>query len=261
MKYSVHRDVLPGTEQRGKLTSSEDNQQLASASRGRTDPPRKSSAAEVIVIPDDFPGYPINSLPIPVHYREDLERILLPHGLILNRVEQLAKEIAMQYGSEGFTGLCVLKDGHQFFVDFLYRVNHYNVQVGAPSVPFSIDFIRVKYDVDGHSNEAPQVLCFDSLDNIKGKNVLLVEGLIETGRSTVALLEFLKKYEPRNVKVVTLLLRRSPRSNGYKPDYVGFDAPDLCLVGYTIEFNDRFSDLCHVCVMNDVGRKKYESQK
>lgn len=220
---------------------------------------RKTDIGRAIVIPDDFPGFPINSIPIPAHYSEDLERILLPHGLILNRIEQLAKDVAMQYDSEGFTAVCILKDGHKFFVDFVERMKQFNLEAGTASVPLSIDFVRAKKDVN--SNEPPQVISFKSLDNIRGKNVLLVKGICRTGQSIMAVMEFLKKFEPRDMKVATLLMRRSPQNAGYRPDFVGFDTPNCCLVGYTFEFNEHFSDLCHICVMNDVGRKKYSIQK
>lgn len=98
----------------------------------------------VFQIPDDYAGYPLNSFCIPAHYSEDLERILLPCGLILDRVERLAKDIAMYYQDQSFSAFCVLKGGYKFFADLLDRVRQYNRFAGHSSVPFSTEFIRIK---------------------------------------------------------------------------------------------------------------------
>ncbi|OQR73355.1 hypoxanthine-guanine phosphoribosyltransferase-like [Tropilaelaps mercedesae] len=185
----------------------------------------------VIKIPDDFLGYPLHSFCVPAHYSEDLERILLPCGLILDRIERLAKDIAMQYEDQSFSALCVLKGGYQFFADLLDR--------------------------DDQSTGGLKVIGLDNLENIRGKNVLIVEDIIDTGRTMVALLELLKAYEPREVKVASLFVKRTPLSNGYKPDYIGFETPDRFLVGYALDYNERFRDLSHVCVISDAGRKRY----
>ncbi|XP_003742666.1 hypoxanthine-guanine phosphoribosyltransferase isoform X2 [Galendromus occidentalis] len=211
----------------------------------------------VIKIPDNFKGYPLNSFCVPAHYTEDLAEILLPCGLILDRVERLAKDIAIHYEDQSFRALCVLKGGYKFFADLLDRVRQYNRLSGQSSVPFSTDFIRIQSYVDDKSTGNVRVIGLDNLENIRGKNVLIVEDIIDTGRTMVALLEHLKLYEPREVKVASLFVKRTPLSNGYKPDYVGFETPDRFLVGYALDYNERFRDLSHVCVISDTGRKKY----
>jgi hypoxanthine phosphoribosyltransferase len=71
------------------------------------------------------------------------------------------------------------------------------------------------------------------------------------------LLERLKKYEPASVKVVSLLVKKTERSNNYTPDYVGFYIPDLFVVGYALDFNEVFRDLDHICVISESGKAKY----
>lgn len=95
-------------------------------------------------IPDNFKGYPLNSFCVPAHYSDDLAEILLPCGLILDRVERLAKDIAMHYEDQSFRALCVLKGGYKFFADLLDRVRQYNRLSGQASVPFCTDFIRIQ---------------------------------------------------------------------------------------------------------------------
>ncbi len=73
--------------------------------------------------------------------------------------------------------------------------------------------------------------------------MLIVEDIIDTGRTMVKLLEVLKKYSPRSVKVCSLLLKRTPESNGYQPDYAGFSIPQKFVVGYALDLNEHFRDL------------------
>lgn len=73
----------------------------------------------------------------------------------------------------------------------------------------------------------------------------------------VALLDHLKAYEPASVKVVSLLVKKTTRSNNYKPDYAGFSIPDEFVVGYALDYNEVFRDLDHICVINETGMKKY----
>lgn len=66
----------------------------------------------------------------------------------------------------------------------------------------------------------------------------------------VKLLERLKQYNPKSVKVTSLLVKKTSRSNGYVPDYVGFAIPDAFVVGYALDYNEYFRDLDHICVIS-----------
>ncbi|GCC37570.1 hypothetical protein chiPu_0016074 [Chiloscyllium punctatum] len=89
-------------------------------------------------------------------------------------------------------------------------------------------------------------------------NVLIVEDIVETGRTMRKLLALLEKYKPQMVKVASLLLKRTPRSSGYRPDFVGFEIPDKFVVGYALDYNEYFRDLNHICVISERGRQKYK---
>ena len=73
-----------------------------------------------------------------------------------------------------------------------------------------------------------------------------MEDIVDTGKTMVALVERLKQYEPASVRVVSLLLKKTDRSNRYVPDYVGFAIPDLFVVGYCLDYNEFFRDLDHI---------------
>ena len=94
--------------------------------------------------------------------------------------------------------------------------------------------------------------------SLRGKNVLIVEDMIDTGRTMQKLLKTISKYEPKSVKVACLLRKRTPLSDGFVPDYVGFEIPNKYLVGYALDYNEYFRDLSHVCVINQAGIDRYK---
>lgn len=77
----------------------------------------------------------------------------------------------------------------------------------------------------------------------------------------VKLLTTLKKYEPKSVQVASLLVKRTPLTVGYRPDYTGFEIPDHFVVGYALDYNEYFRDLQHICVINEAGKKRYASSR
>jgi len=209
-----------------------------------------------IRIADDDPGYSLQQFCIPKHYEDDLSYVAIPEGIIHDRTERLARDIITDFGSEAIVGLCVLKGGYKFFTDLFNKMQLLNRNTDK-SVPISVDFIRLKSYENEKSTGSIKVIGSDNLDNLKGKNVLVVEDIIDTGRTMTHLLELLKKFEPKSVKVASLLVKRTPLAVGYRPDYIGFEIPDVFIVGYALDYNEYFRDLGHICVINDNGKKKY----
>ncbi|XP_060553693.1 hypoxanthine-guanine phosphoribosyltransferase-like [Ruditapes philippinarum] len=216
------------------------------------------SSNDNIVIDDNYDGYRLELFCIPKHYEEDLENILIPSGLITDRIERLARDITQEFNDEGLVALCVLKGGYKFFTDLLDRIKMLNRNT-EKSIPLAVDFIRLKSYVDDKQSGKIEVIGGDNLENLKGKNVLIVEDIIDTGRTMMKLLDILKSVKPKTVRVASLLVKRTERSIGYKPDYAGFEIPDLFVVGYALDYNEYFRDLNHICVINEHGKKKYSS--
>ncbi|XP_014798056.1 PREDICTED: hypoxanthine-guanine phosphoribosyltransferase-like isoform X2 [Calidris pugnax] len=190
--------------------------------------------ARGLQISDEESGYNKNLFCIPKHYEEDLETVFIPHGLILDRTERLARDIMQDMGSHHIVALCVLKGGYKFFADLLDHIKALN-RNGDKSVPITVDFVIIKS------------YC----------NVLVVEDIIETGRTMKALLSKLKDNEPKMVKVVSLLVKRTHRSPSYRPDYTGFEIPDKFVVGYALDYNEYFRDLNHICILKEKAKEKY----
>ncbi|XP_059173183.1 hypoxanthine-guanine phosphoribosyltransferase-like isoform X2 [Physella acuta] len=213
-----------------------------------------------IRIADDDKGYELDQFCIPKHYEQDLDHVLIPAGLINDRTERLARDIVNHFQNEPIVGLCVLKGGYKFFTDLVDKIQILNRNSGH-SVQLAVDFIRLKSYVNDSSSGSIEVIGGDNLENLKGKNVLVVEDIIDTGRTMLQLLELLKSVGPKSVKVASLLVKRTPDNVGYTPDYIGFEVPNQFLVGYALDYNEYFRDLSHICVINESGKKKYTINK
>ncbi|MED6290053.1 hypoxanthine phosphoribosyltransferase 1, partial [Ameca splendens] len=179
--------------------------------------PDMATSSSCVVISDEEQGYDLDLFCIPKHYAADLERVYIPHGLILDRTERLAREIMKEMGEHHIVALCVLKGGYKFFADLLDYIKALN-RNSDRSIPMTVDFIRLKSYCNDQSTGEIKVIGGDDLSTLTGKNVLIVEDIIDTGKTMKTLLQLLKQYNPKMVKVASLLVKRTPRSVGYRPD-------------------------------------------
>lgn len=89
------------------------------------------------------------------------------------------------------------------------------------------------------------------------QNVLIVEDIIDTGRTMVKLLNLLKQFGPKSIRVTSLFVKRTPLSNGYVPEYAGFNIPNKFVVGCSLDYNEHFRDLNHLCILNSLGKDRF----
>ncbi|KAG2212118.1 hypothetical protein INT46_006035 [Mucor plumbeus] len=193
--------------------------------------------------------YSLDHFVVPDHYEEDVSSILIPHGVIMDRIKKLARMIVDN--SQGpLVVCCVLKGGHQYFADLVDEIKKLR-RINGTSVQLSLEFIRVKSYMNDTSSGGVKISLTDAeLQEFKGKNLLIVEDIIDTGATMVKLLDRLALVEPKSVRVTSLLIKKTYRSNGYIPDYVGFAIPDAFVVGYALDYNEYFRDLDHICVIS-----------
>ena len=182
--------------------------------------------------------------------------ITIKISTVRDRVERLAQLIVSEFGDSPLICLCVLKGGHQFFADLIDHIKRMNMNT-PQSVRLEIDFIRLKSYENESSSGTVRIIGGDDLSRLNGKNILIVEDMIDTGRTMVKLLDTLKAFSPAVVRVASLFVKRTPLSNGYRPDYIGFELPNHFIVGYALDYNEHFRDLPHVCILNEHGKVKY----
>ncbi|KAA3673039.1 hypoxanthine phosphoribosyltransferase [Paragonimus westermani] len=156
-------------------------------------------------------------------YESYVDHVLIPNGMVKDRIEKMALNIVTSFGNDkarSVTLLCVLKGGFRFLADLIHALES-TIMARGTSLPMSMDFARIKSYVD----------------------ILVVEDIIDTGKTMRYLLKYLESLSPRSVKVASLLLKRTPLSSGYKPDFTGFEIPDRFVVGYAFDYNDHFRDM------------------
>uniref|UniRef100_G3NNZ3 Phosphoribosyltransferase domain-containing protein n=1 Tax=Gasterosteus aculeatus aculeatus TaxID=481459 RepID=G3NNZ3_GASAC len=201
-----------------------------------------------IVIPDDWPGYSLELFSYPEHYHEDIDSVYIPHGVIMNRVERLARYVMDDFG-DSIVVLCVLKGGYKFCVDLVEFIK----VLGRNSNKYletRVEFIRLKsylvgdlYCFNDQSTEELQIIGSRDLSFLRGKSVLIVEAIVDTGKTMKALLKHVETFEPKMVKVAGLLVKRVPNMAEDLTDYVGFEIPNHFVVGYALDYNEYFRDL------------------
>lgn len=215
-------------------------------------------------IPDDFKGHDHSLFAIPAHYQDSVDDVIIPSGLIQDRIDKIATDIFNDIvlgRNEPISAVCVLKGGYRFFTDVLNKMTTLNTALSNKSIQISVDFIRLKSYQDDRSSGEVQIIGIENLNDLKNKNVVIFEDIIDTGKTMNKLLNTLNQFEPKSVAVATLLRKRTHLSNGYRPDYVCFEIPDRFVVGYALDYNEYFRDLDHICEISQVGKEKYKSNK
>ncbi|XP_024613600.1 LOW QUALITY PROTEIN: hypoxanthine-guanine phosphoribosyltransferase-like [Neophocaena asiaeorientalis asiaeorientalis] len=211
-----------------------------------------------VIVNDDEPGYDLDVYCIPNRYAEDLEKVFILHGLIMDRTERLARDVMKEMGGHHIVALCVLKGGYKFFADLLDYIKALK-RNSDRSIPMTVDFSRLKSYCNDQSTGDIKVIGGDDLSTLTGKNVLIVEDIIDAGRTVQTLLSLVKQHNPQMLKVASLPVKRTPQSAACRPDFVGFEIPDRFVVGYALDYNDYFKDLNRVCVISETGKGKYQA--
>lgn len=166
--------------------------------------------------------------------------VLISEKEIENRILEIADRINKDYEGEELTLICVLKGGVMFMCDLAKRLN-LNVR---------LDFMSVSsYGSQTKSSGVVKIIK-DLDDSIDGKNVLVVEDIIDSGNTLSYLMDILKKRGPKSIKLCTLLDKPSRREKkDVLVDYVCFEIEDKFVVGYGLDYDQRYRNLPYIGVM------------
>ena len=166
--------------------------------------------------------------------------VLISEKEIDNRILEIADRINKDYEGEELTLICVLKGGVMFMCDLAKRLN-LNVR---------LDFMSVSsYGSQTKSSGVVKIIK-DLDDSIDGKNVLVVEDIIDSGNTLSYLMDILKKRGPKSIKLCTLLDKPSRREKkDVFVDYVCFEIEDRFVVGYGLDYDQRYRNLPYIGVM------------
>ncbi len=167
-------------------------------------------------------------------------RPFIERDAISEQVNRLGQRISADYAGEYPLLICVLNGAAPFAVD-LFR---------ALDIDAEITFIRLKsYEGTSTSGNVKEIVGLH--EDIKGRRVIVVEDIIDTGNTIYRLVQDLQSKEPADVKVATLLFKPDALARPVKPDYVGFNIPTKFIIGYGLDLNGKARNLNDIYILKE----------
>ena len=171
-------------------------------------------------------------------YDKNIEKVLISEEMITQRTQELAKKISDDYRGKRLIMVCVLTGAMVFFADLIRQID----------IPVEVDTIVASSYGAGMTTSGSVRISKDIKYDISGKHVILVEDIIDTGVTLKTLTKMLATRAPESLKVCSLLDKPSRRKVDFEGDYVGFKIPDEFVVGYGLDYAEKYRNLPEVCV-------------
>lgn len=166
--------------------------------------------------------------------------VLLSEEEVDARIKAIGEQISKDYEGKQIHMICVLKGGTFFMCELAKRI----------SVPVSLDFMAVSsYGGDTKSSGVVKIVK-DLDDAIQGKDVLVVEDIVDSGRTLSYLMEMLRDRKPASLKLCTLLDKPDRRVIDVPVDYTGFQIPDEFVVGYGLDYDQKYRNLPYIGIVS-----------
>lgn len=160
-----------------------------------------------------------------------------------SKIDELAARINQDYAGKALHLLCILKGSTFFMVELAKRL----------TIPVTIDFIQASSYANGMVSAGNVRIKLDLQESIENRDVLVIEDIIDTGYTLSCLLELLQARKPASLKLCTLLDKPSRRVITVNVDYTGFQIPDLFVVGYGLDYAQRYRNLPYIGVVDIVA--------
>ena len=161
--------------------------------------------------------------------------VLINKSRLENRIEEMAKQIEKDYEGKDIVFIVILKGSVMFMTELAKNIKN-NVEM---------DFMDVS-SYEGTESSGDVRINSDIRNSIKGKDVIIVEDIIDTGRTLTYLIEYLKQKNPNSLKIATMLSKPSRRIMELNVDYVGFSINDEFVVGYGLDYNEKYRNLPYI---------------
>ncbi|MBS7302963.1 MAG: hypoxanthine phosphoribosyltransferase [Lachnospiraceae bacterium] len=166
-------------------------------------------------------------------------RVLLTEEEVDKKIQEIGEQISRDYAGEQVHLVCVLRGGAFFMCELAKRI----------TIPVSLDFMSVSsYGGDTKSSGVVKIVK-DLDDSLAGKNVIVVEDIVDSGRTLSYLLEMLQDRGPKSMRLCTLLDKPERRVVDVKVDYTGFKIPDEFVVGYGLDYDQKYRNLPYIGVV------------
>lgn len=169
----------------------------------------------------------------------DIKTVLLTKEQIDIRVKEMGEQITKDYANRDLVVVVLLKGAAWFATDLTRAID----------MPARIDFMVASSYGNGTSTTGSVKVKLDISENITGKDVLLIDDIIDSGLTFAAISDLLRQYKPATLKTVALCDKAERRINGLQADYVGFKIPDEFVVGYGLDYAGDYRNLPYIGVL------------
>lgn len=156
------------------------------------------------------------------------------------RIRELGRQISADYAGKDLVLVGVLKGAYAFYADLARAIR----------IPVRVDFIVVRSSGSRSKTAAKVTLATELTEEIAGRDVLLVEDIVDSGLTAQYLLKVLAKKKPRSIKVCTLLSKQDRRVVDVSVEYVGFEVPNQYIVGYGLDYRQKYRNLPYLAVLD-----------
>ncbi len=170
---------------------------------------------------------------------EDIKTVLLTKEQIEARVQEMGRQIAADYQEKNLVVIILLKGAAWFATDLTRAIN----------LPLRVDFMVASSYGNGTTTSGSVKVKLDISEDIKGKDVLVIDDIIDSGVTFAAITEMLRHYKPATLKTVALCDKAERRQNGMQADYVGFKIPDEFVVGYGLDYAGDYRNLPYIGIL------------
>jgi len=175
------------------------------------------------------------------NYKEVLSEILIDGGALQTRVKELGAQISADYAGSDLLLICILRGGVPFMVDLSRSI----------TVPHMMDFMAVSsYGVGKRDSSGSARVTLDLQMDIRGKDVLLVEDIVDSGHTISSVLHMLETRQPKSLKVCALLDKHERREANVPIHYCGFKIPNKFVFGYGLDLDEYYRNLPFVGVVD-----------
>jgi len=173
---------------------------------------------------------------------EIIDHVLVDAETLQRRVAELGRQISADYAGKDLVLICVLKGGVAFLTDLMRQI----------TIPHEIDFMAISsYGVGRRESSGAVRLIMDLKIDIAGRDVLIVEDIVDSGQTMNYLLRLFRARQPASLRVCTLLSKPSRRTVDVPLDYIGFDIPNEFVLGYGLDFDEKYRNLPYVAVLKE----------
>jgi len=171
--------------------------------------------------------------------KQDIQEILFSEEILTKRIKELASDINRDYKGKDLVVVGILKGSVIFAAELIKNI----------SIPCEIDFMAVSSY--GSSTETSGVVRIlkDLDNNIEGKDILVVEDIVDTGVTLTYLLKYLQARKANSIEIISLLNKEARRTSNLEVKYIGFEVPDGFIVGYGIDYAEKYRNLPFIGIL------------